>query len=106
MTKILGRRIFDLNRARPLGSAASHPRDLSGNESDFGVPVIPANERHDTIVETAERWGISVDLARDTFRDEPGVLKFVRPGTRVKRSYCTLRVPESVLARVYARLTS
>ena len=68
--------------------------------------MIPANERHDPIVETAERWGISVDLARDTFRDEPGVLKFVRPGTRVKRSYCTLRVPESVLARVYARLTS
>ena len=54
LTKILGRRIFDLNRARPLGSAASHPRDLSGNESDFGVPVIPANERHDTIVETAQ----------------------------------------------------
>jgi hypothetical protein len=68
--------------------------------------VIPANERHYTIAEIAERWGISAETARNTFRNEPGVLRSERPGTRVKPSYCTLRVPESVLARVYTRLTS
>jgi hypothetical protein len=66
----------------------------------------PANERHYTIAEIAEQWGISTDLARDTFRDEAGVLKFDRPGSRVKRSYSTMRVPESVMIRVHTRLTS
>jgi hypothetical protein len=64
------------------------------------------NEKHYTIAEIAEQWGISTDLARDTFRNEDGVLKFDRPGSRVKRSYSTLRVPESVMVRVHTRLTS
>jgi hypothetical protein len=62
-------------------------------------------ERHYTATEIAQQWGISVDLARDTFRGEPGVLRFSRPGTRTKRAYTLLRVPESVLIRVHSRLT-
>jgi hypothetical protein len=65
-----------------------------------------ASERHYTIAEIAETWAISVDLARDTFRNEPGVLRIERPGTRVKRTYSTFRVPESVMIRVYTRLSS
>jgi hypothetical protein len=68
--------------------------------------LAPAAERHYTIAEIAKQWGISTDLARDTFRNEAGVLKFDRPGTRVKRGYSTLRVPESVMVRVHTRLTS
>jgi len=64
------------------------------------------NEKHYAVAEIAEQWGISADLVRDTFKDEPGVLRFVRPGTRVKRGYSTIRVPESVLVRVHTRLTS
>jgi hypothetical protein len=62
-------------------------------------------ERHYTATEIAQQWGISVDLARDTFRGEPGVLRFNRPGTRTKRSYSTIRVPESVMIRVHRRLS-
>ncbi len=64
------------------------------------------SEKHYTVAEIAEQWGISVDLARDTFADEPGVLTFDRPRTRVKRGYSTMRIPESVLLRVHTRLTS
>jgi hypothetical protein len=64
------------------------------------------SEKHYTIAEIAEQWGISTDLARDTFADEPGVLTFDRPRTRVKRGYSTMRIPESVLVRVHTRLTS
>jgi|SRR5271165_897749 len=66
----------------------------------------PVSEKHYTIAEIAKAWGISTDLARDTFHDEPGVLCFDRPGTRVKRGYSTLRVPESVMIRVHTRLSS
>jgi len=49
-----------------------------------------------------------LSLSRDTvhrmFRDEEGVLKIQRPGTRYKRTYTTLRIPESVLNRVYRRI--
>ena len=64
------------------------------------------NEKHYAVAEISEQWGISPDLVRDTCKDEPGVLRFVRPGTRVKRGYSTIRVPESVLVRVHTRLTS
>jgi hypothetical protein len=65
-----------------------------------------AKEKHWTPIEVAQQWGVSSDLIRSLFRDEPGVLKFDRPGTRAKRSYATLRIPDSVLVRVHTRMTS
>jgi hypothetical protein len=64
------------------------------------------NEKHYSVAEIAQQWGISTDLVRDTFKGEPGVLKFVRPGSRVKRGYSMIRIPESVLVRVHTRLAS
>jgi hypothetical protein len=64
------------------------------------------NEKHYSVAEIAAMWGISTDLARDTFCDEPGVLTFERPRTRVKRGYSLLRIPESVLVRVHTRLVN
>jgi hypothetical protein len=58
-----------------------------------------------SIPEISKLWNISVDLARDTFADEPGVLKWQRPATKTKRPYSLLRVPESILVRVHRRLT-
>src|SRR6516162_4365871 len=52
----------------------------------------PVTEKHYSILDIASMWGISSDLARDTFKDEPGVLVFERPGTRTKRAYSTIRV--------------
>jgi hypothetical protein len=65
-----------------------------------------AAEKHWTPIEVAQQWGVSPDLIRSLFRDEPGVLKIDRPGHRAKRSYATLRIPDSVLVRVHTRMTS
>ena len=64
-----------------------------------------AEEKHYTVPEISKMWSVSVDLVRDTFADEPGVLKWHRPATKTKRAYSLLRVPESVLTRVHRRLT-
>ena len=62
-------------------------------------------ERHFDASQVAELWGISTDLVRDIFRDEDGVLVIERKSTRYKRAYSTMRIPESVLERVYNRLS-
>jgi hypothetical protein len=49
-------------------------------------------------------WNISRDTIRRMFLREEGVLKIVRPGNRYKRTYITLRIPESVVNRVYRRI--
>lgn len=64
------------------------------------------DEKHYSPADLAKVWGVSVDLIRDTFRDEPGVLKFDRPSTRTKRGYNTMRIPESVALRVHTRLSA
>jgi hypothetical protein len=61
-----------------------------------------AIERHYTPAEVAKIWGISVDFARDIFRNEPNVLALERTGSA---KYTTLRIPESVLERVHNRLS-
>ena len=65
-----------------------------------------AQQKHYTVAEVAQQWGVSVDLIRDVFTNEAGVLRFDRPATRTKRAYSTLRIPESVLARVHTRLSA
>lgn len=62
-------------------------------------------DKHWSVVEVAEQWGISTDLVRDIFKDEDGVLIVERPRTRTKRSYSTIRIPESVLERVYNEMS-
>ena len=64
-------------------------------------------EKHYSVSELAERWGLSPDTIRRLFSDEPGVL--VLPKTDGKRThrrrYTTLRIPESVALRVHLRLS-
>ena len=62
------------------------------------------NERHYTVDEVAELWSLSRESVRKMFLSEPDVPKIARPGNRYKRSYVTLRIPESVLNRVYRRM--
>jgi len=63
------------------------------------------HEKHYTVKELAEKWGLSEDTIRRLFRNEPGV---VRIGTRKRgtRRFITVRIPESVALRVYRRLTN
>lgn len=61
-------------------------------------------ERHYSVEELTELWGMSDDFVRRLFLHEPGVVVFFkqRPGRRV---YRVLRIPESVAHRVHRRLT-
>ena len=69
-------------------------------------PVSAVEERHYSPQELATAWGVSVQTIRDVFRDEPGVLKLGSDGTRTRRRYKTLRIPESVAERVHTRLSA
>ena len=60
-------------------------------------------ERHYSVEELTELWGMSDDFVRRLFLHEPGVVVFFkqRAGRRV---YRTLRIPESVVQRVHRRM--
>jgi AraC-like DNA-binding protein len=60
-------------------------------------------ERHYSVAEIAEMWGLSEKTVRRMFEEEDGVLQWGTPETRRKRGYITLRIPESVLLRVHRK---
>ena len=63
-----------------------------------------AFERHFTPQQLAEQWVLHESTIRRLFLDEPGVLKYGKSSRRDgHRDYVTLRIPESVAKRVYAR---
>jgi hypothetical protein len=62
------------------------------------------NEPHYTPSELAKLWGVDPETIRNVFRNEPGVLKLGNNGG--KRTYVTLRIPESVAERVHRRLSA
>jgi len=63
------------------------------------------NEPHYTVDQIADMWNLSRDSVRRIFLSEANVLRISRPGNRYKRSYVTLRIPESVANRVYRRIS-
>jgi hypothetical protein len=63
-------------------------------------------ERHYTPEELAELWAVSTETVRSIFREEPGVLKIGKTGSRFKRGYVTLRIPEEVAERVHRKLSA
>jgi hypothetical protein len=66
----------------------------------------PALERHYSVAEVAERWGLSETKVRDLFRGEPGVLQTqLRTLRSGRRQNVTLRIPENVLLRVHQRMS-
>lgn len=73
---------------------------------DEGGGSTPSKERHYTPKEIAELWQVDESTVRKRFIDEPGVLKLSRSiSRRHKRSYVTLRIPASVLARYHREHT-
>jgi len=59
-------------------------------------------ERHFTPQELAEIWRLDETTIRRIFQDQPGVLRLGKANRRDgKRDYVTLRIPESVAARLY-----
>jgi len=76
------------------------------NEQVSCVPPGAAFERHYMPHELAELWGLSVDIIRNLFRDDPAVLKYGHEELLHKRGYLTLRIPESAVRRVHQKLTT
>ena len=64
------------------------------------------SEKHFEPAELATLWGVSLQTIREMFRHEPGVLKIGKDGTRLRRGYKTLRIPQSVAERVHTRLSA
>ena len=62
-------------------------------------------EQYFTPKDIAAQWKLSEDTIRRLFQDEQGVLKIGNPNPRGKRGYVTLRIPRSVMLRVYERLS-
>ncbi len=70
--------------------------------------VYPQNplEVHYSLQEIAKEWKVDAETVRNAFIDEPGVLELGRRNRRDgKRNYVVLRIPASVLKRVYERRT-
>lgn len=65
-----------------------------------------ALERHYSVPEIAEMWGLSPQTVREMFRNEPGVLQTkLRTLRSGKRQNVAFRIPETVLLRVHSRLS-
>jgi hypothetical protein len=67
------------------------------------VQLMAPTERHYSVKELAEMWGLSPTAIRRLFRNEPGVLLFGKEKKGHQRSYVTLRIPANVVERVYRR---
>ena len=65
--------------------------------------LIALTERHYSIKELAQMWGLSTVAIRRMFRNEPGVVRFGAERRGHKRDYVTLRIPANVVERVYRR---
>jgi hypothetical protein len=69
------------------------------------VPALDFAERHYTVAGIARLWDLSPDFVRKMFTNEPGVVVFGDEPKLGTRRYRTLRIPQSVVARVHRRLT-
>ncbi len=63
-------------------------------------------EEHFDLKYFAKLYHLHRDTLRPFFEDHPDVLKIVRPETRLKRGYTTLRIPRSVAEQVHSKLCS
>ena len=82
----------------------SHP--ATPRTPDIERSSILKDERHFTPQELSDMWKVSIQTIREIFQNEEGVLKIGRDGTRTRRRYKTLRIPESVVDRVHTRLSA
>jgi hypothetical protein len=75
-------------------------------KAKMGALLVSALEKHYTVSEISKLWQLSDDTVRRIFRDMPGVVKLACPERLHRRGYCVLRIPESVLQKMHAKLRS
>jgi hypothetical protein len=66
---------------------------------------LAADEKHFSPDDLAKPWGVSAQTIRNVFKDEPDVLRLGSPSAS-KRSYVSLRIPQSVALRFHRRLSA
>jgi hypothetical protein len=76
-----------------------------GTAADSECNVPDCASRHYSPAEVGQLWNLSPDTVRHLFENEPGVLLIGESARRGRRRYVTLRIPESVVARVHRRLS-
>ncbi len=82
---------------------ATRPEAVQKLDRGPEVPEFAAH--HYSPKEIAKMWGLSPDKVRRLFENESGVLVIgTNAPRRGKRSYTTLRIPQSVLERVHRKL--
>lgn len=74
---------------------------------DQQMAAAAATETHYTPYEVAGFLHVDANSVRRIFREEPGVVLWGNgKSTYRKRAYTTMRIPQSVLDRVYRRMTN
>jgi len=91
-----------LARNQQKTAGLSVTRALKRAVNDNPTPV--ALERHYTVAEVAQLWGVSKNTVRRIFKDVPGVLRIGSRKPRT-RKYQTISIPERVLTATHAALT-
>ena len=81
---------------------------MAGNGVTFErsdrTPQARFEERHYAVAQIAELWNFDPDVIRKLFERESGVFALRDHGSRTKRRYTTLRIPQSMVERVHRRL--
>lgn len=81
---------------------------MSRRYNSTNGPLYPcdAHEVHHSLQSIAAEWGVDVETVRNVFINEPGIPDLgTSNGRSGKRKYRVLRIPESVLQRVYKERT-
>lgn len=68
------------------------------------VGNMAAIEKHYTVREVAQLWGLSTLTIRKQFTNESGVLKLGEGERKGKRPYITMLIPESVVQKFHQRV--
>jgi hypothetical protein len=95
----------------PDGSVSKPSTITAGSGRSFiykgkSYTNLVVDEKHFLASDLAKAWGVSAETIRQIFRQEPGVLRIGTNGDSRNRSYIALRIPQSVAARVHARLSA
>jgi hypothetical protein len=90
---------WGLGMAQDSGTNVGSPETCSN-------PSGVAFEKHFSVQHVAEMWNFGVDKVRELFRDEPGVIIEGSEESRYKRGYKNMRISESAIRRVHAKLSS
>ncbi|HZY74558.1 MAG TPA: hypothetical protein VFE22_15725 [Edaphobacter sp.] len=81
-------------------------RRMKERQQQPSAPDPPSSlpfERHYSVAEVASMWNLSEDVIRELFEDEPGVFILGSKTNSKKRRYVTLRIPATVVERVYQK---